>query len=128
MQLKQGFKSLERWGHTTRDHPMSERSPRVIRQENQSLIGRLETIRRIQETGRKIPIQLIADALIKTGYSSLDAQAKALGLRRSTTWNIMKTKHKLGHLNNKTTRCILTNPDTPESLRELIQRMLGETN
>ena len=106
---------------------MSERSASVMNPGTQSLVGRLETIRQIQERGRKIPIQLIAEAVIKTGYNSLDAQAKALGLTRSTTWTIMKTKHKLGHLNNKTARSILANPDTPESLRELIQIMLEQT-
>jgi hypothetical protein len=74
---------------------------------------------------RKIPIQLVAEALVKAGYTSLDAQAKALGLHRSTTWTIMKTKHKLGHLNNKTVRCILANPDTPVSVRVVIQAKLG---
>jgi len=74
---------------------------------------------------RKIPIQLVAEALVKAGYTSLDAQAKALGLHRSTTWTIMKTKHKLGYLNNKTVRCILANPDTPVSVRVVIQAKLG---
>jgi hypothetical protein len=107
---------------------MTERSTSVISHGKQSLVGRLEALRQIKEVGRKIPIQVIADALFKTGYTSLDAQAKALGLKRSTTWTIMKTKHKLGHLNNKTARCILANPHTPHSLRELIERMLEETS
>ena len=75
--------------------------------------------------GRKIPIQLVAEALVKSGYTSLDAQAKALGLNRSTTWTIMKTKHKLGHLNNRTVRQILANPDTPVSVRVVIRTMLN---
>jgi hypothetical protein len=78
--------------------------------------------------GRKISIQPIADTLIGAGYTSLDEQAKALGLRRSTTWTIMKTKHKLGHLNNKTVRSILANPDTPVSVRLIIHTMLDRKN
>ena len=37
----------------------------------------------------------ISEALIASGYTSLDEQAEALGLRRSTTWTITKNKHKL---------------------------------
>jgi len=73
---------------------------------------------------RKIPIQPIADALVRAGYSSLDAQAKALGLHRATVWTIMKNKHKLGRINTKTARCILANPDTPVSVRVIIRAML----
>ena len=63
-----------------------------------SLVARLEAIRIEQQLncrGRRIPIQLIADALIKGGYNSLDDQAKALGLNRSTVWNIMKQNTNL---------------------------------
>jgi len=92
-----------------------------------SLVARLEAIRIEQQLncrGRRIPIQLIADALIKGGYNSLDDQAKALGLNRYTVWNIMKTKHKLGRLNNKTVRSILANQDTPPSVLTIIRTML----
>jgi hypothetical protein len=92
-----------------------------------NLVARLEAIRVEQQLkcrGRRIPIQLIADALIKGGYNSLDDQAKALGLNRSTVWNIMKTKHKLGRLNNKTVRSILANTDTPPSVLVIIRSML----
>ena len=92
-----------------------------------NLVARLEAIRVEQQLkcrGRRIPIQLIADALIKGGYNSLDNQAKALGLNRSTVWNIMKTKHKLGRLNNKTVRSILANTDTPPSVLVIIRSML----
>jgi len=96
-----------------------------------SLVARLEAIRIEQQLncrGRRIPIQLIADALIKGGYNSLDDQAKALGLNRSTVWNIMKTKHKLGRLNNKTVRSILANTDTPPSVLVIIRSMLDSNS
>jgi len=105
---------------------MDDNTPR-----RQSLVARLEKVRRLEEInspGRKIPIQLIADALIKGGYLSLDAQAKALGLNRSTAWTIMKTKHKLGCLNNKTVRSILAHADTPLSVRVIIRTMLDRKN
>ena len=53
----------------------------------------------------------IKEALVACGYAELDQQAKALGIR-STAWTIIKSKHKCGRLNNKTTQRILANPNT----------------
>ena len=96
-----------------------------------TLTARLETVRYLNEISpstqrRKIPIQAIAAALMEAGYTSLDSQAKALGLHRATTWTIMRTKHKLGRLNGKTAQRILENPDTPQSVREIIQKALAD--
>ena len=90
---------------------------------------RLETVRSLNTSSarRTIPVQDIADALIKAGYKSLDGQAKALGIHRTTTWTIIKTKHKLGHLNAKTTERILANPDLPLCIRDVLQRYAAET-
>ena len=57
---------------------------------------------------------------------TLDDQAKALGIHRSTAWTIVKTKHKLGRLSTKTTKRILANPATPASVRAIVQRYLAE--
>src|SRR6201989_581259 len=106
---------------------MSEKISTATSSSASNLVARLEAIRIEQQLncqGRRIPIQLIADALIKAGYNSLDDQAKALGLHRSTVWTIIKTKHKLGRLNNKTLRCILANRDTPPSVLMMIRTML----
>jgi hypothetical protein len=46
-------------------------------------------------------IREIADALISEGFFTLDAQAKALGLCRSTTWTILKASHKSTGLSAK---------------------------
>ena len=72
-----------------------------------------------------IDLQQIREALIKSGHSRLDQQAKALGLRRSTAWTIVKAKHKLGRLNAKTTTRILANPDTPRDVRSVIEKYLA---
>jgi len=103
-----------------------EKIPVVVGDGKQSLTARLEKIRDLHEKKltRKIPSRLIADALIEEGYLSLDAQAKALGLNRSTVWTIMKTTQKLGRLNSKTARCILANPSTPVSVRAIIDSMV----
>jgi len=62
---------------------------------------------------KKTRIQTITDALISSGYTSLDDQAKALGLHRSTVWTIRENKHKLGRLSAKTIERIIMNPGTP---------------
>ena len=71
-------------------------------------------------------IEQISKALIASGYLTLDAQAKALGVHRATAWTIIKNKHKLGRLSAKTTQRILANPDTPPSVRSVIQKYMAE--
>ena len=73
-----------------------------------------------------VGIQHIADALIASGYTSLDQQAKALGINRSTTWTIVKVKHKLGRLSAGTTERMLANPELPARVRAVIQQYLTE--
>ena len=73
-----------------------------------------------------VKLHHISEELIASGYTTLDDQAKALGINRSTAWTIVKTKHKLGRLSTKTTERILANPATPASVRALVQRYLAE--
>src|SRR5262245_25243586 len=94
------------------------KDPLVSVVERRSLSARLETVRILNEGSSSagarrqhtINIQHITDALVAAGYKTLDAQAKALGIHRATAWTIVKTKHKLGRLNRKTTERILANP------------------
>ena len=73
-----------------------------------------------------VKIQHIVDAIVAAGYLSLDSQAKALGVKRSTAWTIIKTKHKLDRLSGKTTNRMLANPELPPSVRAVIQQYLAE--
>jgi len=68
------------------------------------------------------PLHSISEALIASGYTSLDEQAEALGLHRSTAWTIINKKHKLGRLSAKTIDRILTNPQTPAAVRAVVQQ------
>ena len=68
----------------------------------------------------------ISEALIASGYTSLDEQAEALGLHRSTTWTIVKKKHKLGRLSGKTIDRILTNPQTPAAVRTAVHQYAAQ--
>jgi hypothetical protein len=71
-------------------------------------------------------IQHIADALVAAGYTSLDKQAKALGIHRATAWTIIKDKHKLDRLNAKTTKRMLANPELPQCIRDVLERYVAE--
>jgi len=73
-----------------------------------------------------IELRRISEALILSGYTSLDEQAKALGIHRSTAWTIVKSKHKLGRLSAKTVDRILNNPETPPPVRAVVQKYAVE--
>jgi hypothetical protein len=83
-------------------------------------------MRRTAPQNYTVRLQDIGDALVAAGYTSLDEQAKALGVTRSTAWNIVNGKNKLDRLARKTTKRILANPDTPPSVRAIIQQYLAE--
>jgi hypothetical protein len=97
-----------------------------------SLNARLETVQYLAEINsasklRTAPaVQHIADALVAAGYTSLDKQAKALGVPRSTAWTIVKTNHKIGRLNSDTIGRVLANPETPPSVRAVVEQYLAE--
>ena len=93
-----------------------------------SLSVRLEAVRHLNTTSarRTVPVQHIADALVRAGYASLDEQAKALGIHRATAWTIIKAKHKLGYLNAKTAERMLANPELPPCIRDVLQRYVVE--
>ena len=101
-----------------------EQSERPRGDNRPSLSARLESVRYLNSSSarRSIPVQDVADALIGAGYRSLDEQAKALGIHRATAWTIIKTRHKLGHLNAKTAERMLANPELPPCIRSVLQR------
>jgi hypothetical protein len=74
----------------------------------------------------RIGLMNIADALIASGYTSLDQQAKALGLSRSTAWTIIHAKHKVDRLSTKVSARMLENPELPPLVRTTLQKYLAE--
>src|SRR5262245_52310547 len=72
-----------------------------------------------------VGLRRVVDALVAAGYTTLDAQAKALGVGRSTAWTIVKVKHKLGRLSAKTRTQILANPELPAQVRAAFQEYLS---
>lgn len=88
-----------------------------------------ECVRALRDRdARKNKLQEITDALVLSGYTSLDEQAKALGLHRATVWTIRKNKHKLGRLSAKTIERIITNATTPPSVRAVVKEYIAETS
>ena len=83
-------------------------------------------MQRAKPRNRTAALQQISEALIASGYGSLDEQAKALGIHRSTAWTIIKNKHKLGRLSSKTTSRILASAEAPPAVRSVIQKYLAE--
>jgi hypothetical protein len=73
-----------------------------------------------------IELERISEALISSGYTSLDEQAKALGVSRSTAWTITKNKHKVGRLSARTINRILLNPQTPANVRQVILQYVAK--
>ena len=65
-------------------------------------------------------LNALREALIEAGVHSLDAQAAALGLGRSTTWVILKAQHKASGLSARTINRMLAAPDLPPSVRAVV--------
>lgn len=75
-------------------------------------------------------IHEIGEALASVGYLTLGDQAKALGLRRSTTWTIKKSIHKASGLSANLINQMLASPTLPPRVRQKIieyveERMTG---
>ena len=72
------------------------------------------------------PIQRIGDALVAEGFVTLDEQAKALGLSRSTTWTILRANHKKSGLSAAIVDQILKAPRLPGPVRAKVLQYVEE--
>src|SRR4249919_1401795 len=70
----------------------------------------------------------IGEALVAVGYKSLDDQAAALGLARSTTWTIIKATHKSSGLSAATIKRVLSAPGLHPLVRRKILEYIEERN
>ncbi len=66
---------------------------------------------------QSLKIKELSDALVTAGLLSLDEQAIALGLSRSTTWTILKAKHKNYGLSGSVINRILQRPRLDRCVR-----------
>src|SRR6516162_1458948 len=94
---------------------------------------------RAGSSGRKSPLALPAmrerqrakirefgDALAAIGLRTLDKQADALALSRSTTWNLLKGKHKGSGLSPMVINRMLASPRLPPRVRAKILEYVAE--
>jgi hypothetical protein len=62
-------------------------------------------------------IRELGHALVDAGFLTLDEQAKALGLARSTTWTILRASHKGSGLSAAIIKRMLLSPQLPPLAR-----------
>jgi hypothetical protein len=71
-------------------------------------------------------IRELAEAIKSAGFLTLDEQAKALGLSRSTAWTIRKASHKASGLSASIINRMLAAPDLPPLARTKILEYVEE--
>jgi hypothetical protein len=69
-------------------------------------------------------IRQLGEALAAAGLMTLDKQATALGLSRSTTWTILKGHHKGSGLSTAIIKRMLASPQLPLAVRAVIQEYI----
>jgi hypothetical protein len=85
--------------------------------------------RRSYELARELQstkIMELRDALVTAGYSHLTAQARALGLSRSTTWSILQANHKGTGISGSVIKRMLDQPGLPSLVRAKISEYVDE--
>ena len=75
---------------------------------------------------QSLRIRELSDVLVAAGFISLDEQATALGLSRSTTWTILKAKHKNYGLSASIINRILRRPKVNKYVRAKIIEYVQE--
>ena len=65
-------------------------------------------------------------ALIDNGSSTLPAQAVALGLSRSTTWQLLRSKNTGSGLSASIAKRILSSPNLPTAARDWVHEYIAE--
>jgi hypothetical protein len=73
-----------------------------------------------KQAEQQCKIAEIGQALALAGIQTLDKQAEALGLRRSTTWTILRAAHKNSGLSARIIKKMLVSPALPPTARARI--------
>jgi hypothetical protein len=71
-------------------------------------------------------IRQIGEALVAARFVSLDEQAKALALCRSTTWTILRANYKGSGLSATIINRMLVSPQLPPAVRAAILEYIDE--
>ena len=75
---------------------------------------------------QSLKIKEIGAALVREGFITLDQQAPALGLARSTTWVILKANHKHSGLSAAVINRMLAAPALPPLVRIKLHEYIEE--
>ena len=78
------------------------------------------------KTRQSCKIKELGGALITAGFRTLDEQARALGLSRSTAWAVLKANHKASGLAAATISRMLSSPELPTHVRATILTYVEE--
>ena len=78
------------------------------------------------KTRQSCKIRELGGALITAGFRTLDEQARALGLSRSTAWAVLKANHKASGLAAATISRMLSSPELPTHVRATILMYVEE--
>jgi hypothetical protein len=81
------------------------------------------------KAGQGAKIAELRLALVQAGIHSIDQQAQALGLRRSTAWAVLRANHKASGLSAKIVKRMLASHQLPpaarETLRDYVEKKLA---
>ncbi len=90
--------------------------------------GGISTYIKIQDhkARQAIRIKEIGAALAADGFVTVDEQARALGLSRSTAWAVLKANHKTSGLAAGTINQMLSSPELPPRVRVTILTYIEE--
>ena len=78
------------------------------------------------KTRQSARIRELGQALISSGFTSLDEQASVLGLPRSTAWTVLKGTHKCSGIAAGTINRMLEGPGLPPLVRNKIHEYVAE--
>jgi hypothetical protein len=81
---------------------------------------------RAMKSRQNAKIKEIGDALRAAGYHSLNKQAEALGLCRSTAWTVLQAGHKTSGLTRAVLNCMLAAPKLPPPVRAKVLEYIAE--
>ena len=75
---------------------------------------------------QSIKIRELREALVTAGYRHVTAQARALGLSRSTAWSILQGHHKSIGVSGAVIKRMLDQPGLPSMVRAKILEYVDE--
>lgn len=78
---------------------------------------------RVRQNAKLVELKRV---LIESGYQSVDEQARALGLCRSSTWAVLNAGHKSSGLSSDLIKRITSSPNLPSKARTVIEEYVRE--